>query len=571
MKPTGKRRPVIYILGEAPGETEDAKGRQFIGKAGQFLRKHLKGSGLRGWSIRWNNTLRCRPPQNRTPVPNEIECCRPKQIADIERTKPYVLIVTGNVPLQWVIPGASRGITAWRGRLVFARIGTHACWVYPVIHPSAVIRQGGDEKDDVAMTTVFRTDLEWLAKWLRTQTASSNPKHWRRPQIIEVEDYAKGITTYTKCDEAEATKVIAALKEAAQCDLVAVDNETLRLRPYWPDSRILSAAIAFKRAGPEQIQTHAFCLHHPQGWRAKLRERVWAAYVEFLHAKNPTKVAHNAKYEQEWNGYFVARRVVTTKWACTQAQAYILDSRQGMLDLDVVNYLCNGFWLKALSGSIDKNRIVELPLPRLLMYNALDAKWLIPIYWRQQAQLAERPQHLELARERIETATTLVLAQLNGLLADKEALAELIAEFQRKRKKAEERAHQLPSFRRFFKLARKWPDESSRDDMQVLFTRITPCPGLMKNGKVSTAEERLVELSPKKYPEAKAILDLREPAKVLSTYLEPLVDKITPDGRVHTNFNPYDTDTERLSSNDPNIQNFPKRENRHVRKVIKAG
>jgi DNA polymerase len=572
MKPTGSKNPLIYVLGEAPGETEDLKGKQFIGPSGQLLREHLAGSGLDEFPIRWNNTIRCRPPNNRTPKPDEIECCRNFQIEDIEEHRPRIVIVFGNIPLHWAVPGIhGSGITAWRGRFVPAKIGTHECWVFPMVHPSAVLRSGGDddngkeEREKAAQETTFRTDLESLARFIQ-----ADPKGRIRPRIADPSTYRTGITICERGDEADAARVVEFLERAARDDYPAVDIETKKVRPYWPDSKILTAAVSIHNGQ----ETLAFPIDWSGAWKSrKLRDRVHQAFVRFMHAKKPRRIAHNAKFEQEWVGHKIARACVTKRWACTQANAYILDSRQGMLDLDTQVRLYCGFWLKPLS-SIDTKKDLETTykLADVLMYNGLDAKWDVPVYWSQQSALSKREQHLELARERVETATTLVLAQLKGLLVDRKAHEKLVKEFQTRRADIERRAAELPSFRKFHKIAKRWPDVDSKDDMQLLFTRINPCPALqVKNGKVSTAEDLLAELSKKRYPEVAVILDTREVNKVIGTYLEPLLEKITPDGCIHTNFNPYQTDTERLSSDDPNMQNWPKRQNKHVRKVIVPG
>jgi DNA polymerase len=239
MLPTGAKHPLIYILGEAPGRTEDEKGRQFVGESGQFLRERIPDGDV---PIRWNNTIRCRPPKNRTPVENEIECCRPFQVEDIEAKRPRVVIVTGNVPLQWAVPGATRGITAWRGRLVPAKIGSHVCWVYPILHPSGIIRSGGDggaisgddERKAQALEVVFRTDLQNIYQWVRNDV-----RGLRKPYVADSSEYRVGIRIYPKCTEEDAEAVIDALKRAAQEDVVTTDLETHNLRPYWADSKIL--------------------------------------------------------------------------------------------------------------------------------------------------------------------------------------------------------------------------------------------------------------------------------------------------------------------------------------------
>ena len=76
MKATGAKKPLVYILGEAPGQTEDEQGEQFIGKSGQFLRERIPHR-LKS-KIRWNNVVRCRPQNNRNPDHLEIESSRPK-------------------------------------------------------------------------------------------------------------------------------------------------------------------------------------------------------------------------------------------------------------------------------------------------------------------------------------------------------------------------------------------------------------------------------------------------------------------------------------------------------------
>ncbi|MCI0555466.1 MAG: uracil-DNA glycosylase, partial [Anaerolineae bacterium] len=138
MKPTGSDSPIIYVLGEAPGAEEDAKGKQFIGKAGRTLRRRIPEKWLK--DIRWNNCVRTRPPDNATPGMVELECCRPSVVKDIEETKPKAIFGFGNIPLQWVLSTAT-GITNWRGRRLPVNIGTHSCWFFPMYHPSYINRQ----------------------------------------------------------------------------------------------------------------------------------------------------------------------------------------------------------------------------------------------------------------------------------------------------------------------------------------------------------------------------------------------------------------------------------------------
>src|ERR1035437_316491 len=133
MKATGAKEPIIYITGEAPGKDEDSRGEQFIGKTGRMLRGVLR-EYLDGCPIRWNNTCRCRPPLNRTPKREEWERCRHSVEADIEKTKPTVLVGVGGVALEWAT--GEKAITKWRGKFIPIKIGSHKCWFYPILHPS---------------------------------------------------------------------------------------------------------------------------------------------------------------------------------------------------------------------------------------------------------------------------------------------------------------------------------------------------------------------------------------------------------------------------------------------------
>src|SRR5262249_36887508 len=135
---------LVYFIGEAPGAEEEKKQEQFVGESGQLLRPRIPER----WRpyVRWNNTLNCRPPKNRTPEHQEVECCRPRWTVDIEQCKPEAIFGFGGIPLH-AFTGFS-GITLWRGRRMPLRVGTHACWYYPMLHPSYVLRnRRSDDRD----------------------------------------------------------------------------------------------------------------------------------------------------------------------------------------------------------------------------------------------------------------------------------------------------------------------------------------------------------------------------------------------------------------------------------------
>ena len=134
MPASGAAKPLIYILGEFPTKQDDELGRQFSGASGALLREHIPKQYLD--VIRWNNTVNCAPKEEKSPSNLELECCRPRQISDIEKSQPEAIFGFGGVPLTW----ADRSNTfAWRGRRFPIKIGNHTCWYYAFHHPAFLL------------------------------------------------------------------------------------------------------------------------------------------------------------------------------------------------------------------------------------------------------------------------------------------------------------------------------------------------------------------------------------------------------------------------------------------------
>src|SRR5215216_4330276 len=97
----------IMFIGEAPGFNEDKQGRPFVGAAGKFLDQLLGAAGLRRDQVWIGNVLKCRPPNNRDPMPDEIEACRKWLDRQIELIQPEVIVTLGRFSMGRFIPGAS--------------------------------------------------------------------------------------------------------------------------------------------------------------------------------------------------------------------------------------------------------------------------------------------------------------------------------------------------------------------------------------------------------------------------------------------------------------------------------
>ena len=127
----------IMIVGEAPGFNEDRQGEPFVGAAGHLLDTLLARIGLGRSDVYITNVLKCRPPQNRDPMPNEVESCSPYLARQLALIKPKVVLILGRHALERLLPGQG-SISRVHGSLV--RRGDVA--YVPLYHPAAALHNG---------------------------------------------------------------------------------------------------------------------------------------------------------------------------------------------------------------------------------------------------------------------------------------------------------------------------------------------------------------------------------------------------------------------------------------------
>lgn len=132
----GPRRPRLFVVGEAPGAEEDATGRPFVGKAGQLLTKMLAAIGLAREDVYIGNVLKCRPPGNRPPEPDEVAACRPFLEEQLRLLDPALVLVLGNHAARALLC-TDRGISSIRGQLRTLPDGRP---VLPTFHPAYLLR-----------------------------------------------------------------------------------------------------------------------------------------------------------------------------------------------------------------------------------------------------------------------------------------------------------------------------------------------------------------------------------------------------------------------------------------------
>jgi DNA polymerase len=128
----------LMFVGEAPGFHEDKNGVPFVGAAGQLLSKLLDGIGLTRDEVYIANVLKCRPPGNRDPQPEEIEACEPHLWRQIELIRPKLICTLGNFATK-LLSGKPTGITRVHGQPQDVVLGGSPVTLFPIFHPAAAL------------------------------------------------------------------------------------------------------------------------------------------------------------------------------------------------------------------------------------------------------------------------------------------------------------------------------------------------------------------------------------------------------------------------------------------------
>ncbi len=156
----GNPRAGVMFIGEGPGYYEDKQGEPFVGAAGQLLTQMLGEIGLRREDVYIANVVKCRPPGNRDPLPDEIEACRPYLLGQLENIQPRLIVTLGNFATR-VVLNRQVGISRVRGQ----RFDIDGRTVLPTFHPAAILHGGGQASPQMAaLRSDFRTIAEILAE-----------------------------------------------------------------------------------------------------------------------------------------------------------------------------------------------------------------------------------------------------------------------------------------------------------------------------------------------------------------------------------------------------------------------
>jgi DNA polymerase len=132
----------LMFVGEAPGAEEDAQGVPFVGRAGQLLTRIIQAIDLERNQVYIANILKCRPPRNRDPLPNEVESCEPFLFRQIEAIRPLIIVALGKYAAQTLLRSKTP-ISRLRGTFVAFR----GIQLMPTFHPSYLLRNPSAKRE----------------------------------------------------------------------------------------------------------------------------------------------------------------------------------------------------------------------------------------------------------------------------------------------------------------------------------------------------------------------------------------------------------------------------------------
>lgn len=573
----------ILIVGEAPGKNEDEQGIQFIGKAGELIREVLGDTVARlnlGWDwtekhVYWTNTVRCRPPGNRTPTPQEIACCSSYLKEDIDVSDPPIILGLGSVPLNALSPA---------GKLERLSIEAYRGVAYPLLHESrtrifissfhpSFLQRIEDERDGAVYTVLFKDDIRaaldeidtvlphinWQAvlfPFYRKESVGGNG--WYQKSGLVMIDGEGGVQLM----ENTASTLL-------KSEVLGFDIETDQLRPY-NNGKLLSFSFS------DGIRTLSVAVDHPSVTDGAYKQKAMEVLRRFILQKHAKILAHNLGFELEWMGFFFGNKVFN-KVGSDNGDMYYGDTMglkrvlpaspsSKLLSLEDVCLQVFGFDLKGMY-SLDRSRLSSYCVSQVLEYNAADAI-VLPLIDRILRKYLEYYNVVNTYTMLINATICASKAQVDGLPANKSAAEDMRNPLLEERAKFVEKMDKGDLVKNFIKEKGRKPNYNSSDDMQYILYNMYNLEVIEhKKTKRPTADKTVLALYAKVVPDLADIVDLKELDRFTEDVLGPVLYDLSKkgdtiiykDGRMHTQFRLHSVQTMRSSSTGPNVQNIPKR------------
>jgi DNA polymerase I-like protein with 3'-5' exonuclease and polymerase domains/uracil-DNA glycosylase len=538
MKAVGPRDADVLILGGNLTQADDMAGAPWSLK-GEGPDDLIRRAIPRHWQDRvaYQSMVRCYPNRAAAGDLRHAHACSAHLAEDIESRPIKHILAVGSMAVRYFLPGEQ--INEIYGIRVPLQIGSKIVWFYPVFDPQYVFEAKG-KFDDGPVAPVFFADIKRffaeLDRWPAPKIVKANPD-----DVIIPESYDEAKHLITRME-----------------GKLGHDIETSALKPMRNDAKILTGAFS------DGALTIAFPIQHPErstDWGERLiletlREREW--------------VAHNAGFELLW-ALDLAERMgeqpCFKPFDDSMAMGRVYHHRHHLLNLGVLTRIHLGVNIKTRSP-VNAARIMEYPIAEVLPYNGLDALGSVGIA-HEILDTVDGDNY----RRFIAAVESTTRMELMGLDVDLEASRRLRTEWQAKADAATQGVRQIYEVKQFeAERGVKFNLASGEDvgDALAIYGKV-PLEKTPGGKQYATDDDTLHKLAPDN-PLVKAVLAYRESNKIISTYLDPVeeVPVVYRDGKLHPGYTTLLTATTRLSSNGPNIQNFPKRKHKELREQVVA-
>uniref|UniRef100_A0A7C3WNE9 DNA polymerase I n=1 Tax=Dictyoglomus turgidum TaxID=513050 RepID=A0A7C3WNE9_9BACT len=548
----------IFFIGEAPGVEEDKKGIPFVGDAGNLLNACLREVGIDREKVSIGNICACRPPDNRVPLPKEVESCFEFLEQDILSLKPKVIVTLGNTPLKKFLKGVG-GITRVHGKIFDCE--EYNCKIIPLFHPAYILRNPQER-------TKFTNDLRTVKDFLQGKIKIENESPV---------DY-KVVTNLAQFDW-----LVSQLHEN---DLWAFDIET--------------TGLDFMK---DEIFILTFSWMENTGVLIDLRiltQKIDKDYIfdklKEVFENNSKKIAHNGSFDIE---FLLSRGIIVNNYYCdTILMDHLLDENSPHgLEVLSEKYTDLGRYDIPLNQYKLQNKISnysDIPGEILYLYALKDVDCTLRSYNKMLPEIYEQKLDFVLFEIMMPMQRILIQTEFCGVSIDIDYLNKTIEKYEKKMEEYLQKIYEVPQVKQFElektnekikELYEKWESsaflqkrfpnfedylEFKKEETRFVFNINSPkqlkelliekmklpiIKTTVKNNP-SLDDEVLLEYS-KANKFCEYLAKYRTLSHLKSTFLDGIKKRLVGD-KVHTDYLLFGTVTGRPSSRNPNLNNIPR-------------
>jgi uracil-DNA glycosylase family 4 len=557
MEPTGEGLKETLIIGEAPGENEDIQGVQLIGEAGNFLREKLKKLGLNLDRDFWkDNAVRCRPTnkegKNRPPTKYEISLCKENIEETIKKLKPKFIWLLGSSAVEsyFLNRFSNTKISLWRGLCIPDY--KWGAWVIPMLHPSFAKRKETDELTQ----TIYNKDLDFAVSC------------WEKEALPEMWNVFNCVHKLKQFDE--VCNLLDNIRQFIKSDILVFDYETTGLKPYREGHKIASISLC-----TEEFSAYSFPYQYRNHFSEQQLRVIKRKWKSILKDGEIGKVAQNFKYEDVWSKQMFG--VEDINWvSCTMNTSHLLDNRKSFSGLKFqtfIRYGVEGYdktvepLLKSQKGPY--NRVMDIDLDELLLYNGLDSLFTYWLYLDQQEEISHDKGTQKAHDFIMQGLKTFADIQHNGIQLDRKYYEEQSKSISKELVSIENTLKNYPEIKDFNRRNGKVMNFQSDADVRELFFNQLKFKPSKKTGTDLDSVDHSV-LSSINHPIAEELIRHGKLSKTKSTYVDQFLRECEDNAMLHPFFDLHTTRTFRSSSSGPNFQNIPVRDD-EAKKASRLG